>query len=291
MKYIYSIDDNPDENDYYYEATKTTNYHFPKINAHSHCYYEIYVLLAGDIRLKIDDTIHDVMRGDILVIPPHIRHQLLPVDDNYDIIYDRMYLYLTKPCLQSFDFNNESIYSPLELAAQNKQYLFHIREHNDYNTILDCMLSVYKSKTTNPPERELMNRANILKLMTLLTVNIKAQLNYGNGSIGNPLFLQIAEYINQHYTEGITLESLSSLFYVNKQTLARGFKKQFNMPIHEFQNKHRIEIAKEKMLDGLSSSEASYFVGFSDYSTFYRAFQKMEGMSPKDFIKSFKDKS
>lgn len=288
MKYIYSINDNPGENDYYYEATKTTNYHFPKIPIHSHLYYEIYIFLAGSIRFKVDNTIYDVTHGDVLVVPPHVHHQILPIDDNYDTIYDRIYLYLSKPCLQSFDFNNESIYTPLELAAQNKQYLFHIKEHNDYNTILECMLSIYKNKKENLPESEFMNRSNILKIMALLNINIKAALAHMDVPIGNPLALQVSEYIHEHYAESITLESLSSHFYVNKQTLADRFKKQFHMSVRDFQNKYRIKIAKEKMLDGLSSSEASNDVGFSDYSTFYRTFQKLEGMSPNDFIKSFK---
>lgn len=284
MRYLYSSEDDPREDDYFYEATKTTNYHFPRIPQHSHCFYEIYIFLNGDIRLKVRENIIDVEHGDIIIIPPYVVHQLLPVDDNYDTIYDRIYMYLTKPCLQSFDFRQESIYTPLKLAADNRLYRFHINNHRDFQTILDCMIAVYRRKKEHPAGRELLDRADILKMITLISVSIKEEAAHHNGAIGNPLLEQVADFLKQHYQAPLALDDIANHFYTNKHTLAKHFKAHFGISIRDYQTTYRIKLAKEEILNGMPPTKASLLVGFTDYSTFYRTFIKMEGVSPKDFV-------
>lgn len=78
MRYILRESERPLAGDYYYEATKTTNDHFPDIPAHTHNFYEIYIFRTGSVKLAIEDKIYNVRRGDIIVIPPFTIHQLLP---------------------------------------------------------------------------------------------------------------------------------------------------------------------------------------------------------------------
>ncbi len=282
MKYVNSISDNPCNRDYFWEATKTTNYHFPRIAGHSHDYYEIFILLVGDACLKIENEVYPIIQGDIIVFPPHMHHQvLLANEDNKDSLYERIYMYVTEPCLNSFDFRDESIRDVFELAAQRHKYLFHIQNHEDYADILDCMLYLYRSKK-NQEESELVKRASLLKLLAVLAKDIKEELEKDDS---NPLARQIAQYVKEHCRERVTMKSLSDYFYVNEQSLSKTFRKQHQMSIHDYCNQCRIEIAKEKMQEGFTLSEASDFVGFTDYSTFYRTFKKVVGKTPKEYAR------
>lgn len=71
MRYIYSEYDNPLANDYYYETSYHRLDHFPTVPAHTHNFYEIYIYLAGSIKLSIEDTLYAVKKGDIIIIPPY----------------------------------------------------------------------------------------------------------------------------------------------------------------------------------------------------------------------------
>ncbi len=67
MRYLLHESDHPISTDYYYECRKTTNDHFPRVLAHTHDYYEIYIYLSGSVMLFIEDRIYKVKRGDIIV--------------------------------------------------------------------------------------------------------------------------------------------------------------------------------------------------------------------------------
>ena len=47
MRYLLHESDHPISTDYYYECRKTTNDHFPRVLAHTHDYYEIYIYIIG----------------------------------------------------------------------------------------------------------------------------------------------------------------------------------------------------------------------------------------------------
>lgn len=66
MRYLLHESDHPISTDYYYECRKTTNDHFPRVLAHTHDYYEIYIYLSGSVMLFIEDRIYKVKRGDII---------------------------------------------------------------------------------------------------------------------------------------------------------------------------------------------------------------------------------
>ncbi len=280
MRYLLHESDHPISTDYYYECTKTTNDHFPTIYAHSHDYYEIYMFLSGSVKLFVEDTIYTLKKGDVVVIPPYAIHQLLPINPGQS--YDRIYMYITEACLSSFQFNEHSLLQPIQMAMKEKRYHFHISEE-DHEKIFQAMLAVYKSKKEDYYGKELLNRSRILEIMTRINKHILQGMTSRKATHVNPLIDQILAYINEHYMEPLSLDHLADRFYINKYTLTKSFKKQTARTVHNYILLKRINMAKQKMTEGSSPSSVYYEVGFKDYSTFYRAFQKMEQISPKAF--------
>lgn len=285
MRYLLHESDRPISTDYYYECRKITNDHFPKIYIHTHDFYEIYVYLSGSVKLFIEGDIYNIKRGDIIVIPPYTVHQLLPVSpEQMDQEYDRIYLYVTPACLATFQFNEHSVLPPLERASQEKRYHFHIADSMDFERIFDSMMAIYQNSKTEFYGKELLNRAHILQSMALLNKHILSDMGPRKTTYINPLIDDVLSYINEHYMEPMSLESIASHFYINKYTLTKLFKKQTDRTLHNYILLKRISIAKQKMAEGRSPSAIYDEVGFKDYSTFYRAFQKMEQISPKEFV-------
>ena len=60
-------------------------------------------------------------------------------------------------------------------------------------------------------------------------------------------------------------------------------------PIHQYITKKRLALCREAILGQMSITEAYQTFGFGDYSSFYRAFKKEYGISPKDFRDMQKD--
>ena len=106
----------------------------------------------------------------------------------------------------------------------------------------------------------------------------------------NPLIDKVLSYINEHYKEDLSLEQLAGHFYLNKFTLAKLFKEQTDRTVHNYIILKRISMAKQKITEGMLPSVVYQDVGFRDYSTFYRAFLKMEKISPKEFARFCSDK-
>ncbi len=286
MRYIYSEEDGPLASDYYYEARHITNTEIPRVPSHSHNFYEIYVFVGGSILLSVEGHIFDVKKGDIVIIPPYTIHQLLPAEPTKSP-YIRMYLYVSVPCLRSFSFNEYDLLSTLHLAEKNRRFHFTIRDMDEYNTITSCMRKIYDNRKEKFREKEMLNRSYILQIMALLNRNIIRELEpQGIVHTMNPTIEKVIRYINENYMDDITLDFLADHFYMNRFTLSKEFKNQTDHTIHNYLKMKRINVAKQELSHGVSPSEVFLLSGFKDYSTFYRAFLKSEGVTPKDFYHS-----
>ena len=70
---------------------------------------------------------------------------------------------------------------------------------------------------------------------------------------------------------------------MSKYHIAHVFKDNIGMSIHQYITKKRLNLCKEAISGGMSITDAYHRFGFGDYSSFYRAFKKEYGISPKDY--------
>ena len=97
------------------------------------------------------------------------------------------------------------------------------------------------------------------------------------------LYQNIATYIEEHLEEDLSLQKLAEEFFVSKYHIAHIFKDNLGLSIHQYITKKRLALCREAILGQMSITEAYHTFGFGDYSSFYRAFKKEYGISPKDF--------
>ena len=93
----------------------------------------------------------------------------------------------------------------------------------------------------------------------------------------------IKEYIDSHFTESISLESLSTRFFINRSYLARVFKEQYGATITVYVNQQRVTKAKELLRFTDATVETiAVDCGFEP-NYFARVFKKLEGMPPSEY--------
>lgn len=281
-RYILSEFEHPLASDYYYEAAHTINPKTIFVKSHSHNYYEIYMYISGAVKILLNNHIFSVEKGDIVIIPPYSIHSLIPI--SLDIPYERMYLYVTETCLSSFQFNEYSLLKPLLDTAKLGRFHYHIDSSEDFKRISYAIDGIKDSKTSDFYGKEMMNRSYIIQLFTIINSYITKETLEKPTTEVSSLISRIIAYINENFTKNITLKSLCELFFTNRQTLTKFFKDYTNLTIHSYITMVRIEQAKQLISKGNQPSTLHLMCGFNDYTTFYRAFKKTEGIAPQQFV-------
>ena len=90
-------------------------------------------------------------------------------------------------------------------------------------------------------------------------------------------------YIEEHLEEELSLEKLAGAFFVSRYYVAHVFKEQAGISVHQYILKKRMQASREAILGGENISQVYERFGFRDYSSFYRAFRREYGMSPKEY--------
>lgn len=96
------------------------------------------------------------------------------------------------------------------------------------------------------------------------------------------------QYINEHYSEQITLESMARELYLNPVYLGALFKSKTGISFTNWLLTVRIEKAKELLKTSqLSIYEIAERVGYQDAKHFSRLFAKHEGIKPNEYRKLY----
>lgn len=260
---------------YYYNDHNLT-----KVNRHTHNYYEFYFFLEGDISIQIDKETFPIRHGDILLVPPMIPHR--PIIHSLDIPYRRFVFWV------SCDYWNDLMQiSPdygylMQYVQTSRQYIF----HNDpitFNTVQSKILRLLEEIHSERFGRNAQISLCVNDLVLCLNRLIYERTAPHPQNEDLDLYQQLLKYIEQHLDEDLSLDTLSRKFYVSKYHIAHIFTDNLGISIHQYITKKRLALCREAILGKSSITEIYTTFGFGDYSSFYRAFKKEYGISPKDY--------
>ena len=91
--------------------------------------------------------------------------------------------------------------------------------------------------------------------------------------------VEVKEYLDQHYSEKVVLDELSTMFFIDKYYLAKIFKNQFGLSITTYLQNLRITKAKQLLRFSDKTIETiGYEVGLGAPAYFSRVFKNVEGV-------------
>jgi AraC-like DNA-binding protein len=96
---------------------------------------------------------------------------------------------------------------------------------------------------------------------------------------------QVLAYMEEHLSEKITLEDFAKHFWVSQSTISQTFRNKLGVSFYRCVTQRRLIAAKNLIIEGIPLESVGRKVGFSDYSSFYRAFKQEFGISPRQFRK------
>jgi AraC-like DNA-binding protein len=103
----------------------------------------------------------------------------------------------------------------------------------------------------------------------------------------SPEIQAVCDYLERHYTQTITLDTLSALAGLSKYHLLRSFTRQKSISPYSYLETVRIGAAKKLLEAGVSPAETAFRTGFSDQSHFSNFFKKLIGLTPRQYMKIF----
>lgn len=260
---------------YYYEDKDPA-----AVKEHTHDYYEFYFFLEGDVSIMIEDKLYPICVGDILLIPPNIRHY--PVIHSREVPYRRFVFWISKDyCNHLLDQSPDYVFL-MQHACVKKEYIF----HNDvisFNAIQSKVFRLIEEMNGDRFGRDAQISVCVNDLILHLNRIVHEEMHMKNHLEEASLYQSLLLYIDEHLDENLTLDRLAVEFYVSKYHISHVFKNNMGIPIHQYITKKRLHACKDAISSNMPITEAYLMFGFGDYSSFYRAFKKEFGISPKEF--------
>ena len=137
---------------------------------------------------------------------------------------------------------------------------------------------------------ELVDAPDILSLRILSVQVIECLLEIqklccsGDGNVSGGRVEDIRDFVEKHYGEPLSLDSIADHFNITPKYLSRIFKESSGIKLSDFLSLTRIEKAKELLSNSnCRIGEIANQVGIDNHATFLRLFHKYEGVSPKDY--------
>lgn len=152
------------------------------------------------------------------------------------------------------------------------------------NILSDKIAELYKTASSANNTKNLICSSLVY---TILTDILRFSSLTQNTSIVNKFnrIEPVLNYINEHYTEQLSLGELAEFTNLTPQYLCSTFKKYTSQTLSEYINMIRIRKSKELLLydRNMQIKEIARVVGFNDVSYFCSVFKKIEHISPTEF--------
>lgn len=111
----------------------------------------------------------------------------------------------------------------------------------------------------------------------------RGQRNHGDADIE-----KVQDYIEEHYHNKITIDTLANLIAVGRRTFERRFKDATNNTPLEYVQRVRIEAAKKYFeATRKNVTEIMFDVGYTDTKAFRDIFKKITGLTPIEYRNKF----
>lgn len=135
--------------------------------------------------------------------------------------------------------------------------------------------------------KQMQTLEDIKLFLMQLSEQAEKQSDVSGGEL-SALSARAEEYIQQHYSEDISLESCAAYVDISYTYLSRTFKKEFGVNFVEYLNQIRIQKSQSLLVSQkYSIKECAEMVGFHNYSYFFKVFKQNVGMTPNEFIAKY----
>ena len=226
---------------------------------HYHDIFELYYFVRGSAFFTVEDAIYELHPGDIVFIQPG-EHHFVSFHANSE--YERYVLKFQENLLPHYMFERLHSRATFYYAT-------------DYMSSLFCSLDNIYEKYDND-SRNTIFKCRLLEVMALLCLEKGVEKPHKS----DVTITQIINYIGEHILEPIHLDDICTHFHFSQSYISSKFSKFMKVTVISYARTKKIMAAHRDISAGESPTATAEKYGFTDYSSFYRAYKKIIGIAP-----------
>ncbi len=245
------------------------------VREHAGPFCEIIHILSGRVKVRTRDYTIAGAEGDTIYTPSRKLHR-----DDFEL-GSQLEVYLVhfawpgeKKLLKQF--------SPVQLAKVSPSVRRELSQ--DFTRL-------YRDFTSGLPFSRELARVRLLQIIGELCQEAAAEQSRGEESHDDysharrrQIMSQAKQYIQNHYSEPITLETIAAFIDISPYYLSRVFSEESGFTFCSYITQVRMENAAEFLKDErLNISEVAHRTGFKDSHYFSRVFRSHFALTPKEY--------
>ena len=235
------------------------------VKPHTHPYFHMIMMLRGHDQFVVADQPMILNEGQCLIIPPETEHTFSNLTKS-NTEHMELKFTITNPALHTRVLRVSNQVLENELA--NALFKHILREYTTQSTPADDAPATYLTALLHALTEEDRHQS-------------PKQFSYVDASGFSVLAQRVIRYLETHYAEDVSLDTLATALGYNKTYLCGVFKKDTDLTILDCLNTIRIRRAAELIVySDHSLAQVSELCGFSSVSHFNRVFLKYVGATP-----------
>ena len=271
-----------------YEIFRTREAYQGERTPHCHDFYEVNLIWSGSMHYRVGSRSCHLTNGDILLLSPGQEHQPEPEAEQGPC--ERVVLWIGDVFLNQFrslGFDPTACFEESQPGGGSC-----LRFDDDATMRIGELLDrCLRESAAEEFGSAMMADTTAVQAMILINRLYRKSVQDRRRGRSGSLVSSVLEYINNHFSEELTLDSLANRFFVSKYHLSREFGRVVGVPVHRYITQKRLVVAKQLLSEGRPSSMVYQHCGFGDYSNFYRAFRGEYGISPKAYVAALREES
>ena len=224
--------------------------------------YLICAVISGRGELTADEYSSPLIKGDCFFIDCRIPYSYRSSDDDpWEIMWVHFNGCTSQQYFRCFSENSKNIFRP--------QFFDRI------TTAISDIIAVNEKKSRNA---EIMCSKYIMDILTIALTSAETEQQYDSGL--RDKLAMVHSYIEDHFSDDLSLEKLAAEFYISKFYLTREYKKIYGKTIFQHIITARINYGKKLLrFSDRSIEDIAHLCGFNDQSYFARQFKKAENQT------------
>lgn len=260
---------------YVSSTTPDASTHPRVMHAHKD-FTELSLILSGESEYLINNHQEKIRKGDLLIYNAGVVHDEISGPNTEIGSY----------CIAVGGLNMPGLRKDV-LIPDDAGVIFPTGEYFDEMRTLFSMM--YHSLSVSEPQTEAFC-TSLMHAALLRALSLSSGKNSPEKEVEEPHLLgeKIKAYIDEHYMEPITLQSIGKVMYLNPYYIGHIFKQMSGYSPMQYLLRRRIGEAQTLLIEtDLPLSEIAGRVGFETQSYFNTQFTKNIGMPPKKFRQSY----
>lgn len=247
---------------------------------HTHEYFQIYYIIKGTLMHFAGENASLLSQGDMFIIPPGKVHYIREADGA--VFYSFSFM---PDSLGAVDASYRLVQSFLKTLQEGETVKAKISvPAKDALFTENLMEQIYKEFTGGKIGSGEIIRSCALALLAMFARNYFEKIQPEiSASDNRELMLHCVEYIKNNYIENITLDEMAKRSAMSKSCFCKLFYEICGTTFNKYLNQQRIKAATKYINEGYKITGIYGLCGYNDFTTFYRNFKKITGISPRRY--------